>query len=991
MKSESIMIGQTISHYKIVEKLGEGGMGVVYKAHDTQLDRYVALKFLPHYLNSEPAEKERFYHEARATSALNHPNITTIHEISEHDHQLYIAMEFVEGTTLKKMVEHGSPPAKAILDIAIQVCDGLAMAHEKGIVHRDIKSDNIMITPKGQVKVMDFGLAKVKGSVKLTRAGSTLGTAAYMSPEQALAEDVDHRSDIFSFGVVLYELLTAHLPFRGDHLAAVTYSLINEEPQPLRQFNQGVSQDMERIVFKALEKDRQERYQHIEDMQADLRKEKKHLEYARTGYVKDAGVPPSVRAKKRPAWIAYAIPAAVLLIIAASVFNPFRVRIDTEKTNAAETQSLAVMYFQNIADPDDKDHTGDMLADLLITSLSETKDLEVISRERLYDIQKEFKSDSRIIAPDLATKVAQRAGVTIMLLGSILQQEPTLAVTARIIDVQSGKILSSVRVIGYSSRQIFALVDTLALLVRNDLQVTTPGESRPVASVTTRSTEAYRSYIEGVELNEKYFDEEAGAAFRKAIELDSNFAMAYFALATSVGDLGVADRERALQRAYTLSGKLTERERLIIQNTYVSNVENDPLKAAGLMEEYIRKFPREKGAYINLGSDYGRLGDFEKTIQTYQRGLQIDSLDKNLWNILAYAQAGMNRRNEALAAIDRYLQLAPAEPNPYDSKGDVYHLLGETDSAIVWWKMALKFRSDFASSLKLGYQYIFRDDFAGAEKYFLQYATTKGEEQKSYAEDLMTETTVRQGMMHQAIRRLLEMAPRHTSRDTRDLLQRDYSLLAYLFDEVGDYDNGEKYARLFASERKKDSDVLVDGSGLLAYALQRNGKTGPAKTLLNELRKKYQSLGPEEQAHLDYTEGLLAFEQGDHETALQHFQKAISRSFPSHPPPYHRALSALKTGRTSEAIIQLRRLTWYSPIDNIYFDLGYLPFWDYGSVFSVKAHYWLGVAYETQGENKKAIAEYETFLRIWKNADFESKELNDAQVRLTTLKGATAQ
>jgi len=227
------VIGKTVSHYKILEKLGEGGMGVIYKAHDTKLDRDVALKFLPQHLTGDPIEKERFYHEARAASALNHPNIMTIYEINEHEGQLFIATELIEGKTLKEVVKSGPLTIKNVLDIAIQIGDGLASAHEKGIVHRDIKSENVMLTSRGQAKIMDFGLAKVKGATKLTKTGSTVGTAAYMSPEQAQGEEVDHRSDIFSFGVVLYELLTGKLPFRGEHHAAIIYSIINDDPQPI--------------------------------------------------------------------------------------------------------------------------------------------------------------------------------------------------------------------------------------------------------------------------------------------------------------------------------------------------------------------------------------------------------------------------------------------------------------------------------------------------------------------------------------------------------------------------------------------------------------------------------------------------------------------------------------------------------------------------------------------------------------------------------------
>jgi len=294
------MIGTTISHYKILQKLGEGGMGVVYKAHDTKLQRDVALKFLPHYLTSDPTEKERFYHEARAAAALTNPNIAVVYEIGEHDQQIFIAMEYVEGQTLKDIVGamHVEDPALGgklplpiykILDIAIQICEGLATAHEKKIIHRDIKSANIMLTPKGQVKIMDFGLAKVLGATKLTKTGSTLGTAAYMSPEQAQSEEVDQRSDIFSFGVVLYELLTTKLPFRGEHHAALMYSIVNENPQPIARFNEKVTQEIERIVSKTLAKDKEDRYQHVDDLIADLRRERKNIEYARAGYATTSG------------------------------------------------------------------------------------------------------------------------------------------------------------------------------------------------------------------------------------------------------------------------------------------------------------------------------------------------------------------------------------------------------------------------------------------------------------------------------------------------------------------------------------------------------------------------------------------------------------------------------------------------------------------------------------------------------------------------------
>ncbi len=413
----------------------------------------------------------------------------------------------------------------------------------------------------------------------------------------------------------------------------------------------------------------------------------------------------------------------MVLIVAVLIFNPFNFQISTQKGTAAPAKNiLAVMYFENIPDPDDKDHTGEMLTNLLTTSLFQTKDIEVISRERLYDIQKELgQADAKSISPSMATKIAQRAGVSMMLLGSILQKEPALAVTYRLIEVQSGKILSTQRLSGFSAERVFSLVDTLALLVKNDLQITpTPSsETTSIANVTTKSPEAYRSYLEGVELNNRFYASEAEAAFRRAIELDSNFAIAYFMLTiTNLGNLSNDEINYAMKKAYALRNNVTERERLAIESGYAATIEQNIPKAISYLENIIEKYPHEGGAYVILGFDYSQVGEFEKQIQTYRKGLQIDSLDKNLWNILAYGYAGLNRKEEALDAINRYLQLAPAEANPYDSKGDIYALFNDYDSAKVWWQKAISFRGDFPSVGKLARAALLRQDYETARKIF---------------------------------------------------------------------------------------------------------------------------------------------------------------------------------------------------------------------------------------------------------------------------------
>ncbi|HYQ86345.1 MAG TPA: protein kinase [Bacteroidota bacterium] len=1009
------MIGQTISHYKILEKLGEGGMGIVYKAHDTELDRVVALKFLPHYLTTDSAEKERFHHEARAASALNHPNITTIYEIKEFENQLYLAMELVEGKTLKRLIEQETLSMKKILEVAIQACEGLTAAHEKGIVHRDIKSDNIMMTPKGQVKIMDFGLAKVKGATKLTKTGSTVGTAAYMSPEQAQGEEVDQRSDIFSFGVVLYELLTTKLPFRGEHQAAIVYSLINEEPAPIARFNEKVGPEIERIVSKALAKDPDDRYQHVDDLLADLRRERKHIEYARAGYAKTpmaaepppgeptssahspapspaplAEPPSPLPAKKK--LMKYVLPASVLIVLALLllIFNPFNFQISPQKSAATPGKSsLAVVYFENIPDPTDKDHTGEMLTNLLTTSLFQARDLEVISRERLLDIEKELgQAETRTISPSAATTVAQRAGVSMMLLGSILQKEPSLVITYRLVEVSTGKILSTQRLAGFSPERIFSLVDTLALLVKNDLSITpsAPAESKSVMAVTTSSPEAYRSFLEGVELVDRYFNSEAKAAFRRSIELDSNFAMAYFGLANLPLDPDESLRRASLMKAWGLIDRVTEKERLAIQAQYASEIENDQAKRTAILEELLRKYPHEQREYVDLANSYARNGQFERAIQTYQRAIQNDPRHGEAWNALAYIAGILGRKREAIAAIDQYQALAPALPNPYDSKADIYGMFNENDSSLYWFQRAVSFKPDFPSAYKIGYIALLRQDYAAAERMFRQYGATSEPDQKAQAEDMLALIPFRRGRLQEAerlLRRNLESYEEQRLQSPITTIYYELMLIAY---QRRDFPSMIEYARKDSSEAKKVSQTGLYGLDLLALAYLKNGNREMFSKLVGELKNSLK--GDERFSRIDYeyTLGVASFEDGKFDAALDHFQTALQTLAPNHLPLLPVAVAHLKTGRAAEAIEELKRITACWPIDFPGYNLFLLPKPEEWLTASVKAHYWLGVAYEQDGRKADAVREYEEFLNIWKDADFKSQELEDARARLGKLK-----
>jgi serine/threonine protein kinase/Flp pilus assembly protein TadD len=979
------MIGKTILHYKILEKLGEGGMGVVYLAEDTKLKREVAIKFLPQYITADQEQKKRFELEAQAAASLNHPNITTIYAIEESDSEVFIVMEYIDGIELKDKIKSEPISIEEAVKIVIQIAEGLGAAHRKGIVHRDIKSQNIMIKGDGKVKIMDFGLAILKGASRLTQAGSTLGTTAYMSPEQTRGAELDHRTDIFSFGVVLYELLTAHLPFNGEHQAAIVYSVVYENPQPLAHFNDKVTPELERIVNKALSKDKDERYRHVDDMLADLRRERKNLEYTQAGYIKSSTSGqvgyekiPEIKIWQRNKIVKIIIPAIVVLIII-SVFiflNPFKSSVNEEQSAGTLKNSLAVMYFENIPDPEDKDHNSEMLTNLLITSLSQVKGLEVISRERLLNIQKDLGQDNKTISASFANQVAKQAGVNAMLIGSILQEKPNLAVTTRLIDVRSGNIISSQQVTIYKVAKIFSLVDTLALLIRKNLPVSLgeSGKIKSIADVTTKSPEAYRAYTAGLELLEKRYVKEAVAAFSRAIELDKNFAMAYYYLSKVQSFTGVTDAsQKSLKKAIELADRTTERERLQIL-TYNYAQENNFPKAVEGYNQLIEKFPLDINSYVQLGANlYAQaLLEPEKGLEILRQGLIIEPSSKTLQNLLGYIYAWLNKRKEAIHTANAYINMAPAEPNPYDTKGDLYAWFRDYDSSRAAYRKAISLRSDFISNARLGSYSILDNDYDNARKYF---------NACSFELPLVE---VHRGQIKNAEEKLSNLPGSQItgSNKLRTLINYSY--------EAGQYPEMLKLANQLSTELKKDPTDKIYGRDYLTWAMVKNGRISEAHSVFSDLENDVNGISAFLQMIGDYTYALISLEEGKNESALKRFRKVIQTLPPNHEPYIFYSIALLRTGQISEAITELQKLKYWPNHGDLYIVRG-LP----GSnldwpIPAVKAYYWLGIAYEKQGNKEKAIAEFKKFIEIWKDADFTSPELKDAKVQIQKLEGMAA-
>ncbi len=1001
---EELTTGSTFAgRYQIIEELGKGGMGNVYKVHDTKIKEKIALKLIKPEIAKDKKTIERFSNELRIARKIRHKNVCQMFDLGEDQGTQFITMEYVPGEDLRSSIRRfGQLPIGKSISISKQICEGLAEAHKLGVVHRDLKSNNIMIDKEGNVRIMDFGIARSLEAKGITGAGVMIGTPEYMSPEQVEGKDVDQRSDIYSLGVILYEMVTGRVPFEGDTPFTIGVKHKSEIPKNPKELNTQIPDDLSRVILRCLEKEKEKRYPSAGEVRSELENIEKGIPTT------ERIVPERKPLTSREITVQFSlkklfVPALIVIAIAIIGVIIWQLMPEKETRLAPKIEnSVAVISFENQTGDSAYDYLQKAIPNLLITSLEQRGSLYVATWERLRDLLKQMgKDEAEFIDSDTGFSLCRREGIGAIVLGSFIKAGEMFATDVKVLDVETKKPLTSASAKGRGVDSILERqIDELSREITQSMGIREQKvglSSAKLADITTTSMEAYDTYLKGSEAQNKHYNEEAREFLEKAVALDPDFALAHLRLGqiyTRLGDIKA--RNHAFEKAMVLSEKASEKEKLTIEMYYAGYIERDSEKYLRLLLQLSEKYPKEKGIHQSLGQYY-QSRDRVKALEEFNKVLELDPNYKWAYNQIAYIYIDTREYEKAIENFKKYAAVAPGEANPHDSMGEAYFQMGRIEEAISKYREALAIRPDFYTSLRsIPYLYALKEDYAEAMSRLdtlIDIAQAPGEKREAYlckgfyhywlgslekclenflrSEELAKEVGDEVGIaVVNSVRTWI-----YLDRERFDLSQKFNNTWLDVYTK--NYPQSEKYYKAYHS--------FVTGSIEV-----KKGEIDSTKKRLAEIESLFPDFSPYQKDWATYYMDLLRAEmyliEGSPEKCitvlekispprapgLEYAENMIYYNMPVLKDTLPRAYKQM--GDLDKAISAYERLIVYDPESENRF------------LIHPKYYYRLAKLYEERGWPGKAIEHYEKFLDLWKDSDPGTAEVGDAKKRLVELK-----
>jgi len=992
------MIGSQLNHYKILDKLGTGGMGEVYAAEDTKLNRKVAIKILPEDLATDPERRERFEREAKTIAALNHPNIVTIYSVEESEGLHFITMELVEGTPLGDQIPEQGLTLEEFFKLSVPMAEALDAAHKRGITHRDIKPSNVMVTDEGRVKVLDFGLAKLTGkespldpaeaatmmaSSDLTEQGQILGTVNYMSPEQAEGKVIDHRSDIFSLGVVMYEMATGEAPFKGDTKISVITSIMRDTPPPVSEINHDLPQHLGRVVNRSLAKLPDRRYQSASDLCNELEDLKEEIATSELRHS-------AMNLKPAPAssgnGLKYAAIAAAAVVAVAGLGYFLLPRLGggpaapTAPVAAiADTKpSLAVLYFENLSGDENLNWLRTGLTDMLVTDLAQSPNIRVLGTDRLHQILEDIgAADDEMTSSNVVEAVAEQGNVENVLLGSFARAGNMIRISARLQVAATGEILLSETVEGEGEESIFQLVDDLTKRIKADFdmadEMMVADIDADLSDVTTESVEAYRYYVEGIMLHEQLREDEAIPLLEKAVEIDPDFAMAIAKLATSYNNIG--DSEKSLeysQRAMEHLDRVTDRERYYIEGRHYSLDEDTIDQSIAAYQKAVELYPDHTAARNNLAQQLLNQERFGEAIDHLEELRRNKMQFPGTYASLATAYGMTGRLDEGLGVLRQY----PDNAAGYENLAEHLAWADRGDEAM---DAAMRAERLGRPGGLLRWQILMLENDREEAADVLE-ALAEGDDPRMRANALLAGAMMElfDGDADAALADLEEFAGFDDA-----VLVQGLNMRSALQLDLGDLDGAEETAARMVDGAGENALARINGLAVRATVLAARGQMESAEEVTTEIFSVVAQM-PMQDFMIEREEqsfrGRAAFVAGDWSAAIQFLEAAFEGM-----PPREQLGNSRRTGMHYALGAAYYETGNLEAAEDNFLNALETPGRIYDPVPAVRSLWYLGRIYEDRGDDRRATEYYRRFIDFWGAGDIDEDRVEHAEDFLDAL------